>query len=207
MSRNVISWLCLAVFALAAGCNSAPSRVTAPGVSGSAARDAMTQYDKNSDGALDDSELEAVPGIARAKSRFDKNSDGKVSADEISARIGEWANSKVGLTQYSLTFMLDGRPLEGAAIKFVPEAFLGSDIKGGTGTTDASGRANIVIAQEDLRPDEKGLQGMRLGVYKIEVTHPSIQLPAKYNTATELGVEIAHDDPNVGRDTIELTSR
>lgn len=207
MSRNVFSWLCLAAFAIAAGCSSAPSRVTAPGISGSAASDAMTKYDKNSDGALDDDELKAVPGIARAKARFDKNSDGKVSADEISTRIGEWAGSKVGLTQYSLTFLLDGRPLDGATIKFVPEEFLGPDIKGGTGTTDSTGRANIAIAQEDLRPDEKGLQGMRLGVYKIEITHPSIQIPAKYNTATEIGAEIAHDDPNVGRETIELSSR
>jgi hypothetical protein len=49
---------------------------------------------------------------------------------------------------------------------------------------------------------------MRLGVYKIEVTHPTIKIPEKYNTATTIGAEIASDDPEATRQvTFELSSR
>lgn len=200
------------------GCSSAPSRVTAPGISGSAASDAIAKYDKNSDGALDDEELKAVPALSKdcgtgdasvqgAKSRFDKNGDGKITADEISARIAEWEASKVGLLQYSLQLTLDGRPLEGATVTLVPEDFLGTEIKPATGTTDASGRADLVIAASDLKPNETGLSGMRVGVYKIQVTHPSTNIPAKYNTDTTIGVEVAPDDPDSGRLVLPLKSR
>ena len=200
------------------GCSSAPSRVTAPGISGSAAGDAMTKYDKNSDGGLDDEELKAVPALSKdcgtgdanvtgAKSRFDKNSDGKISADEISTRIGEWEASKVGLLQFSMQLTLDGRPLDGATVTLVPEEFLGPAIKPATGTTDSSGRVDAVIAASDLQANEAGLSGMRVGAYKIQVTHPSIKIPAKYNTETTIGVEVAPDDPDSGRLVLPLKSR
>ncbi len=195
-------------FAIVVGCSNAPSRVSAPSISaGSASAAAITKYDKNADGTLDDTELKACPGILRAKSRFDKDGDGKISADDISKRIGEWQASKIGLTAYSLQFTLDGQPLNGATVTFVPEDWLGAAVQKGTGTTDATGRVNVAIAPTDLQSNETGLSGMRLGVYKIEVTHPMMQIPAKFNTATEIGVEIAHDDPNIGRDTMPLTSR
>lgn len=198
----------LVAISLTSGCSNAPSRVSAPSISaGTASAAAITKYDKNADGGLDDTELKAVPGILRAKARFDKNGDGKVTADEIATRIGEWQGSKIGLTQYSLMFTLDGQPLNGATVKFVPEDWLGAAVQAGTGTTDATGRVNLAIAPGDLQPNEAGLNGMRLGVYKIEITHPMMQIPPKFNTATEIGVEIAHDDPNIGRDSMPLTSR
>lgn len=187
-----------------AGCSGKPARVVGVGYSGSAGADCVKKYDKNGDGGLDDTELKSVDGLARAKSRFDANSDGKITADEIDARIAKWVESKIGLTQFSVGFTYGNKPLDGATIKLVPEDWLGTEVKPGTGTTDATGRANIVMAQEDLRADEKGLPGMRLGVYRVEVTHPSIQLPAKFNTQSEIGVEVANDDPEMGRLMIDL---
>lgn len=191
------------------GCSTAPSRVVAPPINPNAGTDAITKLDKNADGAIDATEAKLAPAFleAGAKSRIDANSDGKVTADEITARVNKWAESKVGITQYSLSITLDGRPVEGAVIKLVPEDWLGTEIKGGSGTTDTSGRANISLAVEDLKANEKDLQGMRLGYFKVEVTHPSIAIPAKYNTATEIGVEIAPDDIDIGRTVLPLTSR
>jgi hypothetical protein len=200
------------------GCSNAPSRVTAPGISGSAAADAIAKYDKNSDGALDDEELKAVPALSKdygtgdasvagAKSRFDKNADGKITSDEITARIDEWVASKVGLLQFSLQVTMDGRPLEGATVTLVPEEFLGPSIKSASGVTDATGRANTAIAAEDLQANETGLSGMRVGVYKVQVTHPTASIPAKYNTDTTIGVEVAQDDPESGRLVLPLKSR
>jgi hypothetical protein len=208
----------LCVLCLLAGCSSKPSRVTAPPISGNAAADAIKKLDKNGDGGIDAEEAKTgAPGLFEvdamtgqgSKTRIDANGDGKVTADEINARINKWAESKIGLTQFSVGFTLDGAPLEGAEVKLVPEDWLGTEVKPGTGKTDASGRATVTIAPQDLKPNEQQptpLQGMRLGIYKIEVTHPSRPIPAKYNTATELGIEIAPDDPNQGRKTFALTS-
>lgn len=192
------------------GCSSAPSRVVAPPINPNAGPDAIAKADKNGDGGIDEAEAKAnSPGLFEpgAKARFDTNGDGKITADEITARVDKWNESKIGLTQYSLAITIDGQPVEGATITLVPEEWLGTELKPGTGVTDATGRANITIAPGDLKPNEAGLQGMRLGVYKVQVTHPSMQLPAKLNTATEHGVEIAHDDIEIGRTVMPLTTR
>jgi hypothetical protein len=36
---------------------------------------------------------------------------------------------------------------------------------------------------------------MQPGLYRIEVTHPSRKIPAKYNTETTLGIEITSANP------------
>ncbi len=207
MLRSLGGWS-LCALALV-GCSSAPARVTAPPINPNAGTDAVTKLDKNADGGIDATEAKLAPAFLEtgAKGRLDANADGKVTADEITARVNKWAESQIGITQYSLAITLDGRPLEGATIKLVPEDWLGTEIKGGTGETDASGRANITMAPGDLKKGEEGLQGMRLGYYKVEVTHPSATIPAKYNTATEIGVEIAPDDIDIGRAILPLTSR
>jgi hypothetical protein len=49
---------------------------------------------------------------------------------------------------------------------------------------------------------------MTSGTFKIQITHPSQQIPAKYNTQTELGDEVAHDiNPTGAPVRINLTSR
>jgi hypothetical protein len=191
--------------------------VTPPPISASAGADAVKKLDKNGDGGIDAEEAKTgAPGLLEvnamsntgSKTRIDANGDGKVTADEITARVNKWAESKIGLTQFSIGFTLDGRPLEGADVKMIPEDWLGSEIKPGTGKTDANGRCTVTIAPQDLKPNEQTptpLQGMRLGIYRIEVTAPN--LPAKYNTATELGIEIAPDDPDTGRKVFALTSQ
>ena len=37
------------------------------------------------------------------------------------------------------------------------------------------------------------MRGVYGGTYKIEITHPNVQVPAKYNTSTTLGEEVARD--------------
>jgi hypothetical protein len=52
------------------------------------------------------------------------------------------------------------------------------------------------------------ISGVFGGTYKIQVTHPSRSIPAKYNTATELGEEIAPDiNPNDAPMRLALTSK
>jgi hypothetical protein len=65
-------------------------------------------------------------------------------------------------------------------------------------------------ADEDLPKSANGrpIAGVKGGTYKVQVTHPSRKIPAKYNTATELGEEIAYDiNPNDAPISLALTSK
>ena len=53
-------------------------------------------------------------------------------------------------------------------------------------------------------PPRKGLIGIHYGTYKIVITHPSVQIPAKYNSQTTLGYETQRGNPDF---RVELKSR
>ena len=46
--------------------------------------------------------------------------------------------------------------------------------------------------------------GVHYGTYRVEITHPTINIPAKYNTATTLGYETERGNPST---SFELKSR
>ena len=147
---------------------------------------AIELYDSNKDGLLDAVELEKAPGLKAALQKVDLNKDGKVSADEITGRIREWADSKLGRMGVSCNLTHNGRPLIGATVKFIPESFLGGELKPAEGTTDASGMARMSIPAS-------GQRGICPGFYRLEITKSGEAIPSKYNTQTQLGQEIATD--------------
>jgi hypothetical protein len=188
--------LCVGGAVMWSGCGGGASRVHPVKIDASAAATgAMELYDKNADGALDDDELSAVPGIKKYLSHYDRDSDGKVSRDEIAARLESWGNQKLALFSAPLAIRLDGRPLGDAEITLVPESYLGPNVKPATGITMDNGLANLSHADEDLPKSSNGrpIPGVFAGTYKVQVTHAGRRIPAKYNTATVLGEEVAHD--------------
>src|SRR3954469_13676149 len=94
-----------------------------------ASKAAMEQYDKNGDGLLDQTELKACPALLRELRAYDESKDKKLSADEIGVQIGEMYARGFGLTTLSCSVLLDGSPLSGAKVQFIPESFLGPEIK------------------------------------------------------------------------------
>jgi hypothetical protein len=151
---------------------------------------AMEMYDANKDGFLDDKELEKVPGLAAAKQQLDTDHDGKISADEIAARIDSWRQSKLGRTVLTCVITRNGKPLNGATVVLAPEPFLGDQLTSGSGTTDASGRAFVAAAGDP--------PGLSPGFYRVQVTKDGDNIPAKFNTETILGQEIAADAAGIG---------
>src|SRR5262245_27171047 len=118
----------LLLITLAVGCDRKPQRAEGPGHNPSAAaQQAMTTYDKNSDGSISGDELKAVPALVDHPELplklIDKNSDGKITSDEIQGRVQTWLDSKVGIMSFHCTVKMDGKPLEGAKVVFEPEAF------------------------------------------------------------------------------------
>jgi hypothetical protein len=203
-----VSGLCAV---LGTGCGGGASRVRPVEIdASSASSEAIELYDKDGDGALAGGELNAVPGLKKNLQRYDRDSDQRVTGDEIAARLGDWADNKLALMGCTYIVTLDGRPLADAEVTLVPEAYLGPNVKPATGVTGPNGLTRLSHAPEDLPKSSNGrpIPGVKGGTYKLVITHPSKQLPAKYNTATELGEEIAYDiNPNDAPNSLPLSSK
>ena len=216
-----ISWWvsCLAV-GLLCGCRQEgpqliPPQVLDPDGVGAAA---VLQYDTNGNGQIEPAELASSPGLSDAVEHTDEDGDGNLTAEEIANRIRFHDLRKVRVMPVRYQVTLDGEPLADAKLTLVPERFYGGSLPGASGTTDAEGFVKPTVAfDEKLRSDELGpLTGVHPGVYHIEVSKKDASgaelVPAKYNTATQLGLE--HDieallhDPAVREPAkLELTTR
>jgi hypothetical protein len=199
------SWLEYIAAALAlivsCGCSKQPTRVAPPTIDATAAAAAaLAEYDTNHDGVISGKELDRVPALKSALDRYGKGT-GKVTAEAIAERIHLWQDSKVALTNLGVTVTLDGRPLDGATVTAEPEAFLGSAVLPASGVTDHTGSAPLRI---------KDKSGISYGLYKIRVSKMAggrEVIPPRYNTETELGVEVAPKANTTGGITLNLLSQ
>jgi EF hand domain-containing protein len=158
---------------------------------------AMEQFDKNGDGELDKSELAACPALLDALGEYDTNGNKMIGRDELALRIGNMYSRKISLTAADCKVTLNKKPLAGAKILFVPEEFLGAGTTvAAEGVTDQFGLAIMAIPAENLPEELRRHKKTQVGVYRVEITHPSKTIPAKYNTQTELGYEVHPDSHN-----------
>jgi hypothetical protein len=204
-SRFYATFVVLVALGLIAGCNRGPKPISVPEVDPArAAARAMELYDADGNGSLSQAELAKCPGMLGHLSLYDTNADGQVSEQEIEAQIRNLRSSGVGLTGLRVQVRMNGRPLPGAKIKMTPEEFWGDQVKPAYGTTNGRGIARMDIRDEDAASGEEGLVGVHYGTYKIEVTHPSVSIPEKYNTNSTLGYETDLGTPNLN---LNLSSR
>ena len=186
-------FVCVPVLA-PCGCSGRPARIDTPGIDASAAgSEAIKQYDANGDGMIGGVELEKAGSIKSALRNLDANGDGKVSAEEITARVQAWKDSKIGRMSISCTVNRGGMPLSGATVSFVPEKFLGEEVKAATGKTNNRGVAVLTI------PEAKP-PGVACALYRVEISkkvNGKETIPPVYNTETILGEEVARDAANM----------
>ena len=203
--------LCVALLVvmplLLAACLYRPPRVEMEGLSSSAiSAAAIQQYDQDGDGALSKAELAKCPGMLKAIELYDLNSDGNITAAEIADRINLWREHKTASMSVSCGVKLNGKPLDGGTVEFVPEEFFGDALHPASG--EIQGGYAIVFVDPNLLPaDQADLLGVHPGVYKVKVTHPTIKIPAKYNTETTLGQEVALDNPEMETMQFDLSGR
>jgi hypothetical protein len=197
---RIVSVLCLVAVA---GCGGVKEFRVDPEA---ASKAAMEQYDKNGDGLLDMTELRACPAMLRELRAYDESKDKKLSADEIGAQIRDMYGQGPGMTSINCTVSLDGTALSGATVRFIPETFLGPEIKEANGVTNSTGTAALGISPDELPKELRRHHLMRVGIYRVEITHPSKKIPAKYNTDTELGFEF-HQTNHVQSPTYNLVSK
>ena len=194
MSRKRTVGLVLAfaaVVVVCAGCPRRPERIHPPSINASeAGKKAIEMFDANKDGKLSGEEFDKCPGLKSALAKIDANGTGEVTADMLTARIEAWQKSKLGRMSFSCQVTRNGQPFAGAEVKFVPEKYLGEKVPVAEGITDKNGMAMINI------PGAKP-PGIAPGLYRVEITKAGMDIPAKYNTETVLGQEIASDAQDI----------
>ena len=188
---------------LAAGCSGGGgSALVSPRA---AADQALAEYDANQDGALDAKELERCPGLAGARKRVDTDGDERLTADEIADRLA-FFHQQGAQMDVSVEVTLDGRPLDGATVTLVPEAFMGASVKPASAATDEMGTGYFKTeGTDDVQ--------VACGYYRVQVSKAAQGrevVPARYNAKTVLGQEIAPDVEGRGSTKmvrLRLTSR
>jgi hypothetical protein len=186
--------------AIAAGCSRGPGRLYPPPINASSAgSEAIAMYDANKDGKISGPELANCPALKAAMAQIDKAGEGAITARMIADRIEDWKRSKLARIPVSCIVRHNGRPLPDAEVRFVPEKFLGENVRTAQGKTDASGVAMISVETTD-RSDPLGVPP---GLYRIQIIKAGEAIPAKYNTTTVLGQEVASDAAGI-RDGIEF---
>lgn len=169
------------------GCGQVRDQVAAmPSVDPTAAAEqAIEQYDHNHNGSLDEIELAGSPGIFAVRDRYDADGNREISEAEIASRLTAIYAGGTPWVSADCLVLQGGRPLAGAAVHLVPEPFLQDAIQPAIGTTDARGHTTPAAADEKLPENMRGLQIIQPGIYRVDIKHPSIKLPAK-----SLGCEI-----------------
>lgn len=189
-SRSFVGCVFAAGLLFALGCSGKPARLYPPSIDASAAgTQAIEMYDTNKDGKISGDELNKCGALKAALAQIDTSGEKAITAAMITARIKVWQNSKLGRMSLSCTVLHNGRPLPGADVKFVPEKFLGENVKEAVGKTDQNGVAMISVPTSG-RTDPPGVAP---GLYRVEITKAGENIPAKYNTDTTLGQEVALD--------------
>jgi hypothetical protein len=194
--------LCFGILAamLVCGCSSGPSRVEVPQIDAAqAASAAVEQYDSDNDQSISQSESAACPALAGSFQLYDANKNGLVSKGEIESRLKAMLGSGIGrMPCMCVVYAGDSdRPIEGAKVRVIPESFLAEAVQPGEGVTNARGIAKPVTV--DAPP---GLPGIEMGLYRVQITHDTVKIPARYNSQTELGFELSPLERN--RDTFEF---
>ena len=93
-----------------------------------AGQEAIKLYDTNKDGKISGAELDKAPALKAAMETMGTNKDKGITADDITARIKAWQATKVGrIGGVGCTIIRNGKPVEDAEVKYVPEDFHGEN--------------------------------------------------------------------------------
>lgn len=173
--------LCAGV--LVAGCSGRPPRVEAPEWDPAEFTErAFADFDANQDSVLERSELDAVPGLAAAFNRVDRDRDKRVTQDELRGRFEAYEKMRTGILLQSFEVTLNGRPLAGAKIEFIPESYQGDVLEIATGVTNDQGT---------VRPKVEGHPGMQIGFFRVKAYDPRSQNESELKLSKPVGVEVS----------------
>jgi hypothetical protein len=154
-------------------------------------RQLMETYDKDKNGRLSGEELASFAPVAEWAQALHKQD---VSSDDLEQYLTRVFDRRIGLVSATCVVRRKGQVLPGAEVRLVPIPLLSNVLPIGKGVTDAYGGVMFSAPREKLPASTQRVEGvMPPGLYLVEVTHPKIKIPEKYNTRTELGLELSSD--------------
>lgn len=196
MTLMKLHWQVAGMLLLAAGCSGRPGAIRPPDVDAdAAAAQAVALHDGNGDGQLSKEEWSASPALVAVAPSYDKERDGNLSVDEITAGFAAWERSGVGARAVPFSVSWNGRPLSGATVRLIPAPFFDGALKAASAQSGPGGTGQLNMAPEDRPRNAPDIPLMQPGLYQVEITHPSIKIPEKYNAQTTLGIEISGSNP------------
>lgn len=129
---------------------------------------------------------------------YDTDGDKSVSKQEVADRLQKILDENNGLLMLHAIVTMDRKPLAGAKVMFVPDPFLEGAISPASCVTDESGSGIPAISEADFPSSHRYARALQPGVYRVEITHDSVQIPARYNTKTGLGADVSYRLMNSG---------
>ncbi len=191
-----LRWQVAGLVLVVTGCSGRPGAIHPPDVNAdAAAAQAVELHDANGDGQLSKGEWSASPALVAVAPSYDKDADGNLNVDEITAGFAGWKQSGVGARAVPFAILWNGRPLSGATVRLTPVPFFNGALKGASGQSGPGGAGQLNMAPEDRPRNAPDIPLMQPGLYQVEITHPSIKIPEKYNSQTTLGIEISGSNP------------
>jgi hypothetical protein len=186
----------MALLLVLVGCSRGPGALRPPHIDASAAATAVIKsLDRDGDGKLSRAEWAGSPEIAAIAANYDKNSDGFLESAELIAGFEAWEKARIGARTVPFRVTLNGLPLAGATVRLVPAEFLDNAVKPASAQTGQSGGGQLAMAPNDRPKNAPNMPLVQPGIYRVEITHPSVKIPAKYNSETSLGIEITSLNP------------
>jgi hypothetical protein len=189
--------VCLASLAgvlcvLSAGCSGGPAPLPPVDVDIPAlTQQLMDTYDKDKNGRLSRDELASFAPVADWSQSARKQ---EVSANDLEQYLTRVFDRRIGLVSATCVVRRKGQVLAGADVRLVPIPPLSDVLPIGHGVTDDYGGVMLSAPREKLPAATQRVEGvMPPGLYLVEVTHPKIKIPERYNTRTELGLELSSD--------------
>lgn len=174
------------------GCSSGPAALPPVDVDiPKLTRQLMETYDKDKNGRLSREELASFVPTAESYQSLRKQD---VSSDDLEQYLTRVFDRRIGLVSATCVVKRKGQILAGAEVRLVPIPPLSNVLPIGQGVTDAYGGVMFSAPREKLPAATQRVEGvMPPGLYLVEVTHPKIKIPEKYNTQTELRLELSSD--------------
>jgi hypothetical protein len=133
--------------------------------------------------------------------------DGFLESGELHQGIEAWQNTGVGARPVPFRVDLNGRALAGASVRLIPAPFLGDAVKPASGESGPGGGGSLSMSAEDMPSNAPKMPLVQPGLYNVEITHPTTEVPAKYNSQTTLGIEITSGNPGPEGVVWTLTSK
>ncbi|QDU56713.1 EF-hand domain-containing protein [Aeoliella mucimassa] len=150
------------------------------------ATEIFERLDRDGDEVLSEADLKASPSVAVVVPLADSNGDGQLDREELSARFEQYLTSNLGLAQVRLKFTCNGRPLPRVKVTLTPGVALEHTLTAATAITNDEGVCYPKISGSDI-------PCVLVGQYTVSVLSDEIDLPAKYNQSTQLGLEVFPD--------------